>query len=70
MKKRKSHLVFIPAVGITTFMFSQWLINSKKADLLFGFSADAVAGVVVGLGIGVMIVLLRRAIATHNHHCK
>jgi len=63
MKNNKSHLVLIPAIGVVTFMFSQWIIKSNQADALFGFSSDALAGLVVGLGIGAMIVFLKQGLS-------
>jgi len=58
-KKTKSHLVLIPAIGVVTFMFSQWVITSNQADVLLGFSSDALADFEVGLGLGAMAFLLR-----------
>jgi hypothetical protein len=66
MQNNNSHLVIIPAIGVVTFMVSQWIIKSK-ADALLGFSSDAIAGLVVGLGIGAMIVLLKRGLSKQQH---
>jgi len=62
MKKNKSHLVLIAAIGVVTFMLSQWIIKSNQTDVLLGLSSDALAGVVVGLGIGAMIVFLKNRV--------
>jgi hypothetical protein len=63
LKNNKSHLVIIPSIGVVTFMFSQWIIKSNQADALLGFSSDALAGLVVGLGIGAMIVFLKQGLS-------
>jgi len=70
MKNNKSHLVLIPAIGVVTFMLSQWIIKSNQADALLGFSSDVLAGLVVGLGIGAMIVFLRKGISKNKEHWK
>lgn len=70
MKNNKSHLVLVPTIGIVSFMFSHWIMKSNQADVLLGFSSDALGGLVLGLGIGVMIVLLRIAISKNNEHCN
>ncbi|MBU1438141.1 MAG: YhcB family protein [Gammaproteobacteria bacterium] len=67
MQNNNSHLVIIPAIGVVTFMVSQWIIKSNKADALLGFSSDAMAGLVVGLGIGAMIVLLKRGLSKQQN---
>jgi hypothetical protein len=67
MQNNNSHLVIIPAIGVVTFMVSQWIIKSNKADALLGFSSDAIAGLVVGLGIGAMIVLLKRGLSKQQN---
>ncbi|MBU2179184.1 MAG: YhcB family protein [Gammaproteobacteria bacterium] len=67
MQNNNSHLVIIPAIGVVTFMVSQWIIKSNKADVLLGFSSDAIAGLVVGLGIGAMIVLLKRGLSKQQN---
>lgn len=60
MKQNKAYLVFIPAIGVVTWMLSQWLTQSDQGHVLPGLSSDAFAGIIVGLGMGVMIVLLRQ----------
>jgi steroid 5-alpha reductase family enzyme len=70
MKNNKSHLVLIPVICVVTFMLSQWIIKSNQADVLFGFSSDALAGLVVGLGIGAMIMLLKQGVSKNKDHCK
>jgi len=70
MKNNKSHLVLIPALGVVTFMLSQWIIKYNQADALLGFSSDALAGFVVGLGIGAMIVFLKKGISENKEHWK
>jgi len=66
MKNNKSHLVLIPAIGVVTFMLSQWIIKSNQADALLGFNSDALAGFVVGLGIGAMIIFLKQSISKNK----
>lgn len=70
MKSNKAHLVLILAIGVVTFVFSQWIIKSNKADALFDLSSDALAGLVIRIGIGAMVVLLRQGIARNKAHCN
>ncbi|QYK02250.1 YhcB family protein [Shewanella psychrotolerans] len=70
MENNKSHLVLIPVICVVTFMLSQWIIKSNQTDVLFGFSSDALAGLVVGLGIGAMIMLLKQGVSKNKDHCK
>lgn len=60
MKSSKAHLALIPAIGIVTFMLSLWIGNSNNTVSFLGLSSDALAGTIVGLGIGAMLVLLRQ----------
>ncbi|PCI63528.1 MAG: hypothetical protein COB35_00305 [Gammaproteobacteria bacterium] len=70
MKNGKSHLMLIPAIGSVSFVVSQLIMKSNEVNILFGLSSDALAGIVVGLGFGVMIILLKQGVAKGKNHCK
>ena len=70
MKNNKSHLVLIPAIGAISFMLSQWIAKSNQTDVFLGLSSDVLAGLVVGMGFGVMILILRQGILKNKDHCK
>ncbi|WP_088331377.1 hypothetical protein [Lacimicrobium sp. SS2-24] len=61
MKNKKPVFAIIPAIGVTTFMLSFWLLQSEQENLVMGLSPAAVAGIIVGFGIGTMLMLLRKS---------
>jgi len=70
MKNFKSHTVLIPAIGAFTFLLSQWVIKSNNSDALFGLSADLLAGLIVGAGVGLMLLLLRQSVFKSKSNCE
>jgi len=69
MKSNKSYLVIIPAIASASFILSQWVIKSNNADAFFGLSSDALGGIVVGIGIGLIAVFLKKGLLKSKVHC-
>ena len=70
MKNNKSYLVIIPAIASASFMLSQWLMKSNNTDVLFGLSSDALGGIVVGIGLGLMAVFLKKGLLKSKADCN
>ncbi|MBA6231066.1 MULTISPECIES: hypothetical protein [unclassified Colwellia] len=66
MKSSKSFLVLVPVIGSVTFVLSQWIINSNKINVFLGLSSDLVAGLIIGLGIGLMLTFLKKGFSNNE----
>jgi hypothetical protein len=66
MKSSKSLLVLVPVIGSVTFVLSQWIINSNQTNVFLGLSSDLVAGLTVGVGIGLMLTFLKKGFSKNE----
>jgi len=66
MKSNQSFLVLVPAIGSVTFVLSQWILKSNQTDVFLGFSSDLLAGLTVGVGLGLMLTFLKKGLSNNG----
>ncbi len=69
MKSNKSYLVIIPAIASASFILSQWVMKPNNADAFFSLSSDALGGIVVGIGFGLIAIFLKKGLLKRKAPC-